>query len=508
MHDSLGDFYLAQFPTYRYVPFQQEKLIPALELVNQGRISRLAIFIPSGHAKTDIVTKTFIPWYLGRNPGKNAILMAHTDPLAREFGDYVRDAVSNSRAFRLAFPHVRLAGSNRAKGYFRTNQGNAFYAFGMTGAVTGRRGDLLVIDDPVRNLEDAESDAVQTNLYNVYRAVLKDRMRPGSAIVLAMTRWAVRDFAARVLEEEGARWQVLALRAQETPDGPYLWEDFYGRGRYEEAKEDSYIWEAKWQQMPRPRAIQGFQREWLRFYLSEHAEPEYAQAPDGTPVLVGSPISPGRLFSFPAYIFCDPALGKGRTHDRTCIWVLAAGPGRRLFWVDGVLDRLDPGERIAHLCRLTALWHPRLVVYEEYGYHSDSYFLNLRLKDEGLQDVPVLAVGRKAIKGLVGGRLRKEERIIQLVSDFRDGRIWIPKRMMRTLIDGSRLDLVEHFITREYLPWAGENSVPHDDMLDSLARIHDPEVVIEHYAEAIVPQSEDFVESEPSFGGGSWESRF
>ncbi len=498
--NSLGEIFLALHPAYGYVPFQQERIVPALEAVDASVLDRLMIFIPAGHAKTDLATKTFIPWYLARHPGENVILLCHTDSLAKDFGSAVRDTMTSSDVFRAVFPEVRVLNTNLASNFFKMSTGAAFYAFGMDGAITGRRADLIVIDDPVRSMMDALSDTVQHSLYETYKAVIKDRLRPGGKIVIPMTRWATRDVAARILADEGSRWKVLVLKAQEQPDGPYLWEEFYGRQHYEDAKMDPFIWAAKWQQDPNPQMAMPFQQRWLRFYVPNGSRAEY----DADGNIVSLPVDIDKLFRLNTYILVDPALGKGKRNDPTCILVLAAGPERRLFLVDAVLDRLDPGERISQLVRLVRLWAPRQLVYEEYGLTADSYFIEERFKSEGI-DLPITSVGRKGIRGVNGGRLTKHDRIMQLQADFREARIWLPKRMERDCLDGSRIDIVKYAIEREILPYAGDGSVEHDEFLDTLSRIHDPEVFIEHAGPRDDEEGMYYDHAAPQ---GSWESRY
>ena len=310
-YNSLGETYLALNPNYEYVPFQQERIVPVLEGVECGDYDRLMIFMPAGHAKTDIATKAFIPWYLGRNPSENAILLCHTMPLAKDYGSHIRRVVATNEIFRQIFPDVKISSTNHANDFFMLNKGGAFYAFGMEGGITGRRANLLLIDDPIKSLEDALSDLAQTGLYNQYKAVVKDRLRPHGKIVLVVTRWATRDLAARILADEGEDWKVLVLKAQEDePNGPYLWQEYYGKKRYEDAKKDPFIWNAKWQQMPEPRLIQGFSPEWLHFYTPQDLE---------------------KISRYNAYIFVDPAMGKTAAHDRTAILVVIAGPEKKSF---------------------------------------------------------------------------------------------------------------------------------------------------------------------------------
>lgn len=515
--NSLGNFYLAINPGYGYVPYQQERIIPAIESLIAGDFDRLMLFVPAGHAKTDIGTKALIPWYLGKNPHHNAMLLTHTYPLAKDFGSAIRNTMSRNPVHLQVFPKCRVDNSNRAADFFKTSQGNSFYAFGMDGGATGRRVDLMVMEDVIKDLAEGLSETIQHGLHQTYKAVLKDRLRPGGKILFIMTRWAVRDIAARILEEEGKRWKVLMLKAQEPdPDkcegcrekqnphdctAPYLWESHFGKGRYEEAKADGYIWEAKWQQMPAPFQAQPFLQKWLRFYLPEGAKTEFDE--EGNKI--AEPADFGKLVKFNTYIFVDPALGKESRHDRTCILVLAAGPERRLFLVDAVLDRLDPGERINHLVRLVRLWRPQQVVYEEYGLAADTYFISERFVQEGIEVMPT-SVGRKGIRGMsgaAGGRLSKSDRIMQLQSDFRDARIWLPRKMVRVLADGSKFDIIKYAIEREILPWAGEGSTQHDEFLDCLSRIHDPEVYLSH-----VERDDEEDHDVGYHGRGSWEANY
>jgi hypothetical protein len=519
---SLGRYYLAVNPGYSYVKYQQEEIIPAVEGLFRGDFDRLMIFIAAGHAKTDIATKAAIPYYFGqpKNENKNVMLITRAADLATRFGGHIRQVMSETAVYKAIFPHVTISKSTRAKDYFKTNLGQEFMAFGTDGGITGNRCDLSVMEDWIGNSQEAASEQVQSHLYDdIYKAVVRDRMRPGGKMMFITTRWGTRDTAARILEVEGQRWVVLVLQAQTHKPGcpdddsclcPYLWEEHFGRDFYDEFKRDRHLWLAKWQQSPKPLTNQRFEQEWLRFWLPEGSKSEYRENPVGPPTLIASPVDYRKLIKFNSYILVDPALGKEESHDRSAILVICAGPEGRLFWVDGVLDRLNPGERIDHLIRLCRAWRPRQIVYEEYAAQNDTYFLERALEAQGLTNLPgqdggvmITSVGRKA-KYTPGGRLHKHDRIMQLVPDFRDGRIWIPKRMVRTLLDGSKMDLVSHFINREYLPYAGENSIAHDDMLDCLSRIRDPEVYFHH----VERDDDDEEYAGTGSDGGSWESRY
>lgn len=522
--DHLGAYYLVINKGWTYIHYQQEIIIPAVEALERGDFDRLMIFISPGHAKTEIATKALIPWYFGkkRNYGKNVILITRAADLGLAFGGHIRDVMQSSTYHRI-FPDVKILQSTRAKHYFKTTQRQEFMAFGTDGGITGNRADMVVMEDWIGNMQEAQGEDIQRHLYeDIYKAVVKDRLRPKGKLLFIMTRWGTRDVAARILDDEAERWKVLVIPAQEHEDGcpddatcqcAYLWESHFGRPFYDEFKfGDRQLWQAKWQQSPRPILNQGFQESWLRFWLPASAKPMYRDDPTGgPPMLYGLPTDYRKLFKFNAYIFVDPAMGKEAAHDRTSIFVIVAGPEGRLFVVDGVLDRLDPGERIGALLRLCRKWRPKAIYYEEYALTADTYFLSRALESEGLASLPgmdggvtVTSVGRKA-QHFSGGRLKKHDRIMQLVPDFRDGRIWLPLKLEYKQIDGNQIDIVSYFVNREYLPYAGDESIAHDDCLDCLSRVRDPDVYFDHMERQDEEYDEEYGESG---GSGSWESRF
>src|ERR1043166_9700866 len=109
--NSLGDYYLAVNPGYSYVPYQQERIIPKLEALERGDISRLMIFMSPGHAKSDLTTRTFIPWFLGRNPTKNAMSLSYSKDLAvDDFGSRIKERMGNATHQKI-FPDSKLSRS-------------------------------------------------------------------------------------------------------------------------------------------------------------------------------------------------------------------------------------------------------------------------------------------------------------------------------------------------------------------------------------------------------------
>jgi predicted phage terminase large subunit-like protein len=165
------------------------------------------LLMPPGSAKSTYASLLFPAWWLARHPTTSVITASHTARLAEHFGRGVRTLLSE-HAPRL---NIRLRHDSRAAGRFLTECGGEYFAIGVHGAVTGRRADLALIDDPIRSRMDAESPAARERLWNWYRTELVTRLKPNAKTVLVMTRWHTDDLAGRLIQQGG--WKVLRLPA-------------------------------------------------------------------------------------------------------------------------------------------------------------------------------------------------------------------------------------------------------------------------------------------------------
>ena len=182
-------------------------IMDALERLSRGETSNLMVLMPPGSAKSTYASKLFPAWWMARRPGDAIIAASHTARLAEHFGRGVRGLLEE-HAVRL---DVRLRGDARAAGRFATAQGGEYFGIGINGAVTGRRADLALIDDPVASSADAESFSAREHLWDWFRSELTTRMKPHGRMVLIMTRWHCDDLAGRLIEHGG--WEVLRLPA-------------------------------------------------------------------------------------------------------------------------------------------------------------------------------------------------------------------------------------------------------------------------------------------------------
>jgi predicted phage terminase large subunit-like protein len=249
-------------------------LIDKLEQVSTGDLDRLAVFMPPGAAKSTYGSILYAPWHLAQHPSHCVIAASHTSELAEKWGRRVRNLVAEHSLVL----GVGLSPDSQAAGRWETSAGGEYFAAGVGGAIAGRRADLVVIDDPVRSREDADSELVRDKTWDWYKSDLYTRLKPGGRIVLIQTRWHEDDLAGRLLADMatgGDRWEVISLPAlaeQGDPLGRAVgqplwpeWEDEENLARKRRAV-GPRDWSALYQQRPAPEDGDYFKAEWLRPY--------------------------------------------------------------------------------------------------------------------------------------------------------------------------------------------------------------------------------------------------
>ena len=249
--------------------------------VSRGEITRLAVFMPPGSAKSTYGSILFPAHYLARHPNHSILAASHTVELAEKWGRRVRNLVEEHGPTL----GLSIAPDNAAAGRWALTQGGEYYAAGVGVGIAGFRADLAIIDDPVRSREDADSALVREKTWDWYKSDLSTRMKPGGRIVLIQTRWNEDDLAGRLLldmQKGGDAWDVLSLPAFATGEadalgrqaGEALWDDEYGYGeflRHEQRTQSSRNWSALYQQSPVPEEGNQFKAEWLRPYTTHPA---------------------------------------------------------------------------------------------------------------------------------------------------------------------------------------------------------------------------------------------
>lgn len=230
-----------------------------------GKKKRIIINMPPRHTKSEFASIHLPAYFLGRFPEKKVMMASHTAELAVGFGRKVRGLIDR-KDFQELFPGVRLSADNKAAGRWATNKGGEYFAVGVNGAVAGKGADLFIIDDP-----HSEQDAIQGE-YNpeIYSKVLewyeqgpRQRLQPGAAIIVVMTRWSLRDLTGQLVRKQintpgSDEWEIIELPAiypadpdNGLPERP-LWPQFWKMEELLRTKNSMSIskWNAQYQQQP------------------------------------------------------------------------------------------------------------------------------------------------------------------------------------------------------------------------------------------------------------------
>lgn len=236
----------------------------ALEDVANGVCDRLMIFTPPRHGKSELASRRFPAWYLGNNPSKQIIATSYNSDLAGDFGREVRNIVK-SPEYGVLFK-TGLAEDSQAANRWHTSGGGSYVAAGVGTAITGRGADVLLIDDPVKDREEADSELRRKRVWDWYTSTALTRLMPGGAVVVIQTRWHEDDLSGRLLEN-GDEWRVLSLPAI-NEDNEALWPDRYDLASLERIRKALPLrdWSALYQQQPSPEDGDFFKREWFRYY--------------------------------------------------------------------------------------------------------------------------------------------------------------------------------------------------------------------------------------------------
>jgi len=311
----LIDFIEYTFPGYEAAP--HHKLIADhLEAVERGELDRLMITMPPRHGKSELASRRFPAWFLGRQPNRGIIAASYNSDLATDFGREVR-AIVNSQEYGAIFK-TSLSQDSRAANRWNTAQGGTHIAAGVGTAVTGRGADVLLIDDPLKDRDEADSEVKRQRIWDWYTSTAYTRLAPGGRVVVIQTRWSEDDLSGRLLdamESGGDDWTVLSLPAI-SEQGEPLWPERYPIKALERIRANigNRDWSALYQQEPAPEEGLYFKREWMRHYRPMQFGPGFWVCPGWM-----EPPDPGAV-----NLLLDPGLAFGTgTHPTTALCLTA-----------------------------------------------------------------------------------------------------------------------------------------------------------------------------------------
>lgn len=354
-------------------PFQinwhHELIAEKLEAVERGEIKRLIITMPPRHAKSVTATQAFPAWYLGRNPNGRIITASYGQDLATDFGSKTRDLV-DSQEYKVIFPELKLKEDTQSKNKWATTVGGHYISVGVGGSLTGRGSEILLIDDPTKNREEAESQVYRDKVWNWYTSTAFTRLEPDGAVIVIMTRWHVDDLAGRLIKQGG--WDVLHLPAIATQDEKYrkqgeaLWEGRYDVAKLQEIKATvgAYDWSALYQGNPVLSETQEFKESMFHRVSEEELRR----------------IEAGLRLEYT--IAVDLAISEKEKADRTAITVIGKAVSKPEWYVCEIIaDRLDPLQTIDALFMLYEKYRPRKIGIETVAFQKSLlYFIQEEMR--------------------------------------------------------------------------------------------------------------------------------
>ncbi len=248
-----------------------------LNKVATGEIKRLIVNMPPRHTKSEFASTFFPSFIMGKKPKMKIMQTTHTGELAVRFGRKVRNLM-DQKEYKDVFPEVKLQADNKSAGRWETNKGGEYFAAGVGGAVTGRGADLLIIDDP-HSEQDALSPNALESAWEWYTSGPRQRLQPGGAIVLVMTRWSSIDLTAKLLDSQkealADQWEMIEFPAifPET-DNP-LWPEFWPKDELLKVKSSipGIKWNAQWMQNPTAEEGAIIKRDWWKRWKHKSIPP-------------------------------------------------------------------------------------------------------------------------------------------------------------------------------------------------------------------------------------------
>lgn len=242
-----------------------------VESGGQTGIGRLIVEMPPRHGKTLTISRYFPTWLLGRNPHARVMLVSYGASLAEKNSRYARNLILSPR-YQEYFPVTLAQGSKSVQEWDLADYEGGVSAMGIGGAATGKGANCLIIDDPVKNREEAESETIRDKIWDAYTDDLYTRLEPGGAVIVVMTRWHTDDLIGRLLTSEPEKWTRLRLPAYaedndalgRAPGAP-LWPARFPLTALQDIERTlgPYSWSALYQQNPVPAEGGIFKRRWF-----------------------------------------------------------------------------------------------------------------------------------------------------------------------------------------------------------------------------------------------------
>jgi predicted phage terminase large subunit-like protein len=368
---------------------------------------RLMLFLPPRHGKSTLASVAFPAWHLGGNPEHEFISCSYSGSLAMGFSRKVRQ-VLREPSYKTIFK-TRLDPDSQSAEAWLTTAGGGFVAAGVGGGITGKGAHVLVIDDPIKNREDAESQNNRDATWDWYTSTAYTRLAPGGGVLVILTRWHDDDLAGRLLKasaQGGDEWEVVRYPAIAEEDeefrksGDALHPERYNveaLRRIEKAV-GPRDWSALYQQNPVADDGQYFTRSMIKYYGPDDVDQKQMRY----------------------YCAWDLAIGKNDRNDYSVGVVVGINEHDDMYVMDVVRGRFDGFELVERILDLYVQWKPSIVGIEKSHIEMAlGPFLEKRVRERGLYEA--------YFKDLKTGRRDKEARARAIQGRMQQGKVYFPR---------------------------------------------------------------------------------
>lgn len=403
--------------------------------VAEGKSPRLMIQMPPRHGKSRCASVEFPSWHLGNYPKHEIIETCYGASLAMDFSRQVRERLRED-SYRALFPGTQLSKETQGAEMWRTTSNGGMLAAGVGGPITGKGAHVLIIDDPVKNSEEAESELIRQSHWDWYTTTAYTRLAPGGGVLVIQTRWHDDDLSGRLetrmKTKEGDAFEIVRYPAVAEAD-----EDSRSKGealhpaRYPIEALDRIkrtvgprVWSSLYQQNPQPEEGAFFREEDFRYY-------DGALPPKLTPFQAG-----------------DLAIGKKEVNDRTVLGIGALDPDGNLWIPDVQMGRWDAKEISDEVIAQYQKYNPQVTGLEKSHIQMTmGPFLEERIRRQKLWGLHIVE--------LPTGNRDKQTRARTLQGLMRQGKVFFPRDA--AWVEEAKFEL-KRFPTGK-----------HDDIVDCLA---------------------------------------
>lgn len=432
---------LSMFPHIKYI-------CDKLQKIGDGEQHFYIFEMPPQHGKSQTITKTFPSWFLIRHPNKRVMITTYSQDL------YVDFSGSNRRNFNNLAGHI--AGLSTAKDASNTfeikDHDGSFYATSMLGGATGKGADLLIIDDPIKNAEEAASPTIKEKIWNEWLMTFRPRthISDGASIIVIMTRWQTDDLAGRLLKKSDLPWEEIKLPAisYDIPagqtdaigrhNGEALCPPLYTIDDLKQTKHDmgTQRFNALYQQSPTIEGGNIFKREWIKYYVPDRR----------TMIKLG--LTEKDVAILPRHLdqqvqAWDATFKSGENDDFVAgqTW---ARRGANVYLRPGWCHkRLSFTETIEAIKQQSRMYPRALTKLVEDKANGPAIIDTLRHKLSGIMPVSP-------------GQDSKETRALSVSPIFEAGQVYVPHPLWHPEVE----DMIEE--------WCGFPNMPHDDNVDAM----------------------------------------